>query len=258
MRSAFLVGLLAFFSVSLLQAQDDRLDDLSFDEAPLKDEVIPYFAIGVGPVFNFAFADLKEVNARGAQLGLGEIKSPVFQIGAELFTAIGLISNVRLGFSWVSGSSTTSADVSVNNVAVNRTLLYGISSRTVHIDYAWVPVKSLAILPGVGLGWGDQRLETYQSQKQLNWADLADSTNFAPSPNAYTALKQSTLYVLPRLNIEYAVTPFLNLRANASYTVQVSQGDWKANNYATVADVPSSISVSGLNLQFGVFVGLFN
>jgi hypothetical protein len=141
---------------------------------------------------------------------------------------------------------------------VNRTLSYGIASRTFHLDYAWVPAKSLAILPGLGFGWGDQRIETYQAEKVLDWNDLTDSTSFAPSPNASTTLEQSTLYLLPRLGVEYAVTPFLNLRAMASYTWQFTGSDWKGNNYATVNNVPDAVSVSGLNLQFGVFVGLFN
>jgi len=258
MRRSFLAILVALTTLSAVRAQDDRLDDLSFDEAPLKDEAVPYFAVGVGPVFNFVFPTMTDVNARAAALGLGEVKAPIFQLGAEIFTAVGIVPNVRFGFSWVSGTASISSDVTVGTETVNRTLSYGISSRTFHLDYAWVPAKSLAILPGLGFGWGEQRVETYQAQKELDWTNLTDTTSFAPSPNAYTTLEQSTLYFLPRLGIEYAVTPFLNLRAMASYTVQVSGSDWTGNNYATVKNVPDGVSVSGLNLQFGVFVGLFN
>ncbi|HLP29623.1 MAG TPA: hypothetical protein VK147_13375 [Candidatus Didemnitutus sp.] len=258
MNRSLIAILMALATLSPLWAQDEKLDDLSFEEAPLKDEAIPYFAVGVGPAFNFVFNSMTDVNARAKELGIGELQTPVFQLGAEIFTAIGVIPNVRLGFSWVSGSTSSSADVKVNNVAVKRTLLYGISSRTFHLDWAWVPVKSLAILPGLGVGWGDQRIETYQTSSGMDWKDLIDSSTIAPQPNAYTTLQQNTLYLLPRLNIEYAVTPFLNLRASAAYTWQFTGSDWTGNRQATVTNVPENISVSGLNLQFGVFVGLFN
>ncbi len=253
----------AFASLCILTpafAQDDRLDELSFDEEQLKEEVVPYFAIGVGPVFNFALPSTTDVSARAAVLGLSDIKAPIIQVGAEIFAAIGIVQNVRLGFSWVAGSSSASKDIPANGtiVAVKRTMNYGITSRAFHLDYALVPMKSLAILPGIGLGWGEQSIETYQSQASLSWTDLANEATFAPAPNSFTRLQQNTFYVLPRVNLEYAVTPFLNLRAQAAYTLQLSGSDWVANNNATVANVPSDISVSGLSFQVGVLVGLFN
>ena len=258
MNRSLIALLLALSTFAPLWAQDEKLDDLSFEEAPLKDEAVPYFAIGVGPVFNFIFADTKDVNAQALALGLSEINSPIFQLGAEIFTAVGVIPNLRLGFSWISGSAASSADITVTGTAAKRTMLYGISSRTFHLDYAWVPVKSLAILPGVGLGWGEQRIEMYQSAAQIDWNQIIDPSSLAPLPNAYTILQQNTLYIQPRLNIEYAVTPFLNLRLQGAYTLMVSKSDWTGNRNALVNNVPDNISVSGLNLQFGVFVGLFN
>jgi len=239
-------------------AQDDRLDELSFDEEQLKEEVVPYFAIGVGPIFNLALPSTTDVNARAAALGLGEMKTPVIQVGAEIFAAIGVVPNVRLGFSWVAGTATASKDLTVSGTSVKRMMNYGITSRAFHLDYAIVPMKSLAILPGVGLGWGEQAIETYQSQSNLSWTDLTNDATFAPAPNAFTRVQQNTLYVLPRVNLEYAVTPFLNLRAQAAYTLQISGSDWVANNNAAVSNVPSGISVSGLSFQVGVLVGLFN
>jgi len=258
MTRSLIAILVALTLVSTSWAQDEKLDDLSFEEAPLKDEAVPYFAIGVGPVFNFAFASTADVNSRAAAIGLGEVSSPVFQIGAEIFTAVGVIPNLRLGFSWTSGSNSSTADVTVGSVFVQRSMRYGITSRTFHLDYAWVPVKSLAILPGVGFGWGDHRIETFQSTPTMDWNSLTDSATIAPPPNAYSVIEQNTLYLLPRLNVEYAVTPFLNLRAQAAYTWQFTGSDWVGNNNATVNNVPSNISVSCFNFQFGVFVGLFN
>lgn len=238
--------------------QDARLDELDFEEATLKEEAIPYFAVGVGPVFSFTFSNLDDVNARAKELSVGEIKGPILQVGAEIFTAIGFIPNMRLGFSLMSGTVSGSANVNVGQTRVNRTVSYGVESRAFHIDYAFVPVKSLSILPGIGLGWGSHRIETYQSAESTSWKNFVDTSSFAPLPNAYTIVEQSAIYILPRLNVEYAVTPFLNLRAQAAYSLQVANGDWTLNRSAIVNDVPSGISMSGFSAQFGIFVGLFN
>lgn len=251
----------AFASLCILTpalAQDDRLDELSFDEEQLKEEVVPYFAIGVGPVFNFALPSTTDVNARAAALGLSDMKTPMVQVGAEIFAAIGVVPNVRLGFSWVAGTSTASKDLTVGATSVKRTMNYSITSRAFHLDYAITPMKSLSILPGVGFGWGEQSIETYQSESNVSWTDLTNDATFAPAPNAFTRVQQGTLSILPRVNLEYAVTPFLNLRAQAAYNLQISGSDWIANNNATVSNVPSGISVSGLSFQVGVLVGLFN
>jgi hypothetical protein len=261
MVRSFVAAIASLCILTPALAQDDRLDELSFDEEQLKEEVVPYFAIGVGPVFNFALPSTTDVNARAAALGLSDMKAPLIQVGAEIFAAIGVLPNVRLGFSWVSGSLSSSSDgltIGTSSVSVKRTITYGITSRAFHLDYAIVPMKSLAILPGVGLGWGEQSIETYQSVSNLSWTDLTNDEAFAPAPNAFTRLQQNTLYVLPRLNIEYAVTPFLNLRAQAAYTLLLSGSDWIANNNATVSNVPSGISVNGLSFQVGILVGLFN
>jgi hypothetical protein len=260
MVRSFVAALASLCILTPAIAQDDRIDELSFDEEQLKEEVVPYFAIGAGPVFNFLLPSRTDVNARATALGLGDLKAPVIQVGAEIFAAIGVVPNVRLGFSWVSGSLSSSGDVAnmVSGVTVKRTMNYGITSRAFHLDYAIVPMKSLAILPGVGLGWGEQSIETYQSQSNLSWTDLTNNETFAPAPNAFTRLQQNTLSILPRVNLEYAVTPFLNLRAQAAYNLQISGSDWVANNHAVVSNVPSGISVSGLSFQVGVLVGLFN
>ena len=156
-RSIATFLILAMMATPML-AQDDRLDDLSFDEEPLQDEAVPYFAVGLGPVLNVAFPNVDALNTKAADMGLDEMSTPVIQWGAEIFTAIGLIPNVRAGFSWVSGTSRNSKDnVDLGQGASGtRSMEYNLSNRTIHVDYAIVPAKGLAILPGVGLGFGTQ------------------------------------------------------------------------------------------------------
>jgi len=239
-----------------LMAQDDRLDDLSFDEAPLQDEAVPYFAVGLGPVLNIAFPNVDALNtmATSPEMGLDAVSTPVIQWGAEIFTAIGLVPNVRAGFSWVSGTSrTTKENVDLGNETTGtRSIEYNLSNRTIHVDYAIVPAKGLALLPGVGLGFGTQTVSSFQSQTTATWE------NWGTAPNSFAELERSTLMLVPRLNIEYAFTPFIALRAAAIYNWQFSASDWKGNRVATVSNVPDDLNMSVFSAQIGIFVGLFN
>ncbi|MBN9400981.1 MAG: hypothetical protein J0I17_12450 ['Candidatus Kapabacteria' thiocyanatum] len=243
-------------------AQDDKLDDLSFEEMPLKDEAIPYFAVGVGPVVTFGFPDLADVNRVGAQLatgsqtgtsGLSDLKSPMVLAGAEIFTAIGIVPNLRVGFSWITGSSQATTDVTVGGTPATRTLEYGLGLRTIHIDYAWVPFKSFSVLPGVGLGWGTQSINYFQGFKGSR-----DLGNFNTPPDVFAQLERSILYVAPRLNVEYALAPFLLVRAQAGYSIQASGSDWKGNRTTVITGVPDGIKAQNFSAQIGLFVGLFN
>ncbi|NQW29205.1 MAG: hypothetical protein HQ472_01665 [Ignavibacteria bacterium] len=258
MRLALVALFIMVLVSSPLLAQDDRLDEFAFEEVPLKDEPIPYFAIGVGPVFQFSFPNMDDLNARATQLGLGPLDSPLLQIGGELFTAVGLVKNLRVGFSWVAGSLSTTADKMIDTFTVSRTMKYSLSSRTIHIDYAWVPFKRFTVLPGIGFGWGNQTIATYQSMKNRTWDNYADTTGISTSPDAYADLTRAILYLAPRLNVEYAFTPFVAVRAQAAYTLQVGANDWIGNKIAVVSGVPTSINVSAFNAQVGLFIGLFN
>jgi len=245
-------------TTSVVIAQDDKLDDLTFEEMPLKDESVPYFAVGVGPTLSLYMPNYDDVNALGAKLGIGTMSGPIAQWGGEIFTAIGVVPNMRVGFSWVTGNNSASKDTVLvsGGPSYTRAIKYNVSMRTLKIDYAIVPFKSFAIIPGVGLGFGTLTLETYQSAAARTWPDYG--TIPATSPDSYTILERSVIYAAPKLDIEYAVTPFLNLRLNASYALQVAGGDWTGNKNAIVSDVPSGIKLQGFSAQFGIFVGLFN
>ena len=249
------VALTALLLAVPMSAQDDRLDDLDFEEVPISNEVVPYFAIGVGPAFTFSFLPMDDINARAADLGMGKLSSPMILYGAEVFSAIGFIPNVRAGFSWMSGLDKQTISVAGTTPSVERSLEHAVSMSAVHVDYAIVVAKGLALAPGIGLGWGTQGITTYQSQGTRNWSDY-DSISVAP--DMYSEVSHSVIYFPARLNIEYAVTPFIAVRAQAGYTLQVSEGEWKGNRTAVVSGVPSGISLNAFNAQIGLFVGLFN
>ena len=254
LRSISTLIAIALLTVPVL-AQDDRLDDLSFDEAPLQEESVPYFAVGLGPVLNVAFPNLDDLNTRAEGMGLDDMSSPVLQWGAEIFTAVGIVPNLRVGFSWISGTSRTSmSNIDIDNAGTmgSRSMEYNLSNRTIHVDYAVVPVKGFAILPGVGFGFGTQTLSTFQGVADRTWE------NYGEAPDMFSELERSTLSLQPRLNFEYAFTPFIALRAAAVYNWQFSANDWKGNRTAVVSGVPDNLNQSIFSAQVGLFIGLFN
>jgi hypothetical protein len=236
-------------------AQDDRLNSLNFDEEPLPEESTPYSAIGVGPVMNLFMPDVTDVNAKATALGLGNMNSPLLLFGVEFYTAIGIVPNVRIGFSWLTGSVASSGDVTLpNQSVVHRSVDYAVSTKTVHIDYALPLSQSFTVLPGIGLCWGTTQIDVRQNGSSVDWLNI----NRSEPSGDNTRLLQSALVALPRLSFEYVLTPFLAIRGQGSYAVQFSTSDWQANGYATVINMPDSISMNGFSAQLGVFLGLFN
>jgi len=253
-----LFATLVVTSVATAQGQDDRLAELDFEEVTLKDEAVPYFAVGIGPTVSYGLLPVDDVNAHIASLnlGLGSLPNGMLFTGVDLYSAIGLIPNVRAGFSWITGSSSVSSTGTVaGGTEVSRRYTYDVGLRTVYFDYAIVPVRSLSILPGIGLGWGRQTLELTEGVATRPWNVVQ---NGPIAPDRFLYIDRSMLYVQPRINIEYTVTPFLSVRAQAAYNMQVQGGEWNAQRTTVVSDVPDGIKVQNLALQFGVFIGLFN
>jgi hypothetical protein len=239
-------------------AQDDRLDEITFDEVPLAEERIPYFAVGVGFTASVMMPDLADVNSHAASLGLDAMSGPMVVTGADLFSAIAIVPNVRAGFYWLGGDLETSKPVAVGTATQTRTMTYTFELRGLYVDYAFVPTKGLAILPGIRAGWGSQRLEVFQGAASRGWSEFSGSTDLLPSGDAYQHIERTVLHVAPQLNVEYALTPFLSLRASAAYQLQVSAADWMATRSSTVSNVPDGLNMNAVSASVGVFVGLFN
>jgi hypothetical protein len=247
MRNLFLVVFTFIFGFTLLIGQDD-LNNVQFEESDVKIEKPPYFGIGGGYVGNFIFYNLDDVNnlIKAIPVGLDEIKSPIFLSGAQGFTAIGIIKNLRIGFSGFSGSKTTEKEVNFSTKGVK----YEVSYTSFAIDYGIVPLKSLAILPGINFGWSNVNISKY-SISQIDWNDLK-SENYNS-----IILTGSFWFVQPGINVEFAATPFLMIRVGAAYPISFSP-KWKIDDVKEITNVPSGIKPSGFNFNFGIFVGLFN
>jgi hypothetical protein len=254
----FLLATLAVvLFVRPLLAQDDRLDQLDFEEGTLTDEKIPYFAVGAGGTVSLAILPMDEVNAHARQYVPEDLSGSMILAGFDVFAAVPLIPGTRIGFSWITGSSFKETTVTEQAATATRRYTYDIGQRSLYIDYALVPAKSLYILPGVGLTWSTQTLEMRQGIGSRTWTSIQPTNGVVP-PDPMLNIQRQVISVQPRLNVEYAVTPFLCLRGQASYNLQVSGGDWLAQGITTITDAPEGIKVQHFSAQFGVFIGLFN
>jgi hypothetical protein len=263
LRSLVLIGLatvLPWLGAASTMAQDQRLDELQFDEEQITDEVPPYFAVGVGVLANVSFVQVSDVNARAGALQLDDISSPLLQGGFEVIVPLPFLSNLRGGFAWLSGTARSEKTIAVNNapeqnaIDVTRTLEYSIGSSTAYVDYVLSPAKHVYIQPGLGFSWTTQTMTAYQG---VGTVPYVVGGPISQDPAQFGELQRNVLALVPRLNIEFAATPFLNLRLNASYNLQISEGDWMMNRTSTVSGVPTTISTNAFQVQLGLFVGLF-
>lgn len=255
----FIAIILTFTSISYLYSQDEDLDSLKFEETETVEEDRVYFALAGGYTGDFAFFNFDELNKKLAtmNLGLKELKSPVFMQGAQGFTGLGILNmplfkNMRLGYIGVGGSALT--EIEINNYT--HGFQYDIGLTGISLDYGFVPFRSLAILVGVTGGWGNLKIEAYKTDKEFDWGNIKYDPE-SPDDNYYQSAEASLLFVRPNLYIEYAILPYLMARANVGYNFTF-MGDWKFNKTAALKNVPAEINGNGLSLQFGIFLGMFN
>jgi hypothetical protein len=239
-----LVGSLA----TSLFAQDDKLNQFSFEDVPTEDVRPPYFAVSGGPTATWLFTNLGDVNSFVGGITGGTYSSPLLMFGAEGFFAIGFIPNVRAG---VMGAASVNV---LQNDAKTRRVEYALSLTGLILDYAITPLKGFSIIPGVAGGLGAANFEISQSSGNQTFPQI---TPTATSANYMRRLRSNLSFVQPRLNIEYAFTSFSMIRVNAGYNLSF-MGDWQADNISTVTGVPAGINATGLTVQVGLFVGLFN
>lgn len=224
-----LLFLLTFISAQLI-AQDDDLDDLSFETYDYQETSAVYFVAGGGFTGSFIFPDFDALNTEVTGLKIDE--SNIFMMGAEGFTAIPYLKNFRIGFSSISGSAESSFTESETDWDVRYSLDYtGLS-----FDYAIVPFRSFAILPGINAGWGGALYEQY------------NGNNMIRNEASFWSVK-------PHVNLEYALAEYLMVRLAGAYSLTF-MSDWK-KNYDYKSILSTDVNGNGMEIRFGIYVGVF-
>ncbi len=258
MKKALFLLLFALVATTRLFAQDDELDNFSFETEPLKSESNPYFSVGAGYQLTFLSLNYDEINKYVAdKLGLDKFEGIFTLGGVHGFTGLVVIPNTRLGFYGISGSKFTEKENSSTNL--KRTAELKVVINGFSIDYGIVPVKSLAVLPGLNFGWGNYTLETTETPTSIDWNDV-DSINVGSAK--MNRIENKFMMVQPQLSVEYAVTNFAMIRANVHYNLTFDNPlvdkKWTFNKDAELKNTPNKMNSNGLGLQIGLYLGLFN
>lgn len=249
-----LTALIIAFQPLGIFAQDDEIDDLGFEETTYEPKSQPYFAVGGGYIGSLFFPDLGPVNTliTDNNFDMDELDGFIYTQGFEVFTVTFIVPNLRTGFFSQAGSKQVDkGGIIINETEYNRSIEYAVNYQGIIAEYAFMPFSSLAIIPGVRGGWGTLAIEAYQGNDNI-------TGNFEPGSSDeiwLNRIRSNFLFVQPQLNIEFAFTDFFMARLSANYNL-ASMGDWKLNRKTDFPD--SDIEASGLSVQFGIFVGLFN
>ncbi|MCE2755012.1 MAG: hypothetical protein LW818_03290 [Ignavibacteriae bacterium] len=264
-KNSMIVLAMLFSSIASLKAQDDRLDELTFEETVIQEEKVPYFGVGGGFVVSLFTPELKDVNAQLSTAGLSELTTPLTMTGAIGVATIGILPNVRISIANLGGSiSTAEKEFTINQQQYLRSASLSNAYTGFGFDYAFSLAKSLYLIPGISGGWGTMEITTTQYAKGV---ETSNST-IGGSPNDVNvfnhSLRNNYFMVNPGLSVEFAPAllgsdkpRIITVRAHAGYALSF-MGDWKENGKTIVNNVSSGIDASGLAFQLGFMIGLFN
>lgn len=260
MKKSIIYILLAFILSSItLMAQESNIEDFNFETEDVKTETQGYFSIGAAYTATLNFINFDNVNLINKKFGFEDFKSPLLASGFEIKTGTVLFNNFNVGFFSNSGIAQKTTDTTFNSQSFKRSNSYSIENLGFLLEYSIVPAKSLAISPGLQIGFGKIGIEYSQSPSVVNYQELQTKT----SDNSYfNVFEKSYLNIEPKFGIEYAVTTFLMFRVLASYNISIdnpiSGGNWTYNGASEINNIPEKISMQNFNLQLGLFVGLMN
>ncbi len=239
-------------------AQDDEIDELPFDNEPLRDDSRSYFVLAGGMTFDWLMVNEDYLNSFD-DCDCLELSGPIQMIGGQGVTGIPWVKNMRIGVFGYGGSIESEIeeypgiDESGDAILMSgrqRNLTASMFGFSLH--YGYVPFEHFAILGGVNAGWGDITHEDFLGNTSTDQMITA-SGGFGM--NRY---EKNFFFAMPNIQIEYALANFIILRADASYNLTFAQDEkWTFNTLGTSTQNPD-LDLSGLKVGFGVMIGLVN
>ncbi len=247
------------------QSDTSEFDDFNFDDIPVDDyRDLDYVGFGVGYLGNYGLLPFDEMNAIGAEFDMPEISSGLLSHRLGVFIGGIVLKNFRYGFYFpISGSKEVNSTVTLQGEEYSRTLAYSSNRSTFQLDYAlFLPPEGLVLFPGLMVSREKSEVELIQVQAN----DLTYETLFNPEEfdgtvpagavrNRYARIERNSFQLQPTLTLDYAVNYFLLLRAGVGYGFNVS-GTWQHASGEQIDNVPD-VKSDGVQIQFGLFVGLF-
>ena len=231
-----------------LTAQDDEIDNLPFENEPLRDNARSYFVLAGGITFDWLMISETNLNSFDQFSDAMKLSGPIQLVGGQGVTGIPWVKNLRLGVFGYGGS--IESNIVEETVLMQNSLIASMFGFSVH--YGYVPFKNFAILGGVNAGWGDVTFEHYFAS-----ANPVEELN-PPTTGLISRLEKNYFFAMPNLQIEYAFANFIIIRADASYNMTIGQdNNWTYSRLGTSTLNPN-FDLSGLKVGFGVMAGLVN
>ena len=243
-----------------LTAQDDEIDNLPFDNEPLTEDARSYFVLAGGVTYDWLMIKEDNLNSFCNCTDL-QLSAPMQLIGGQGVIGLPWVKNLRLGvfgyggkiesnvleYKGISIGPDGTEKMEVTGTQTNLTAsMFGFS-----VHYGYVPFEHFAILAGVNAGWGDVTYEKFASS--LTSDDATPIGGFGTD-----RLVKRYFFAMPNVQLEYAITSYIILRADASYNLTFAQDtDWKFN-YLGTNSVNPDFNLNGMKVGFGVMVGLAN
>ena len=182
---------------------------------------------------------------------------PMYLAGGEGYGYIMFLKNVRMGGAGMGGTITTTQYDPATNI--RKDVDYHVSYGGFLIDYVVPLGEGLDCAVGGTIGGGSIDITTTSDNGKTNeWTDLwAEFGNNTPTTNITRHLNGSFFVLQPRLNLEYAMLRWFQLRVGVSYPY-MSSASWKLEDNKDILDVPDNLKTNGPVITAGIMFGFFN
>jgi hypothetical protein len=258
MKNFLLLALLMLCSLPMIAQEDDE-DEKDRREYSYWNRTKIGGSGGVTPIVGMF--DNVEIDKFLTSAGMPTLGTdPLYLIGGEGHAYIMFLKNVRMGGFGAAGGKTVSAIQPITGGgSLRKEVDYKVSYGGFLIDYVQPVAYRLDVSIGASIGGGEMSFTMRRDNG--NFKDWTTEWNDFGNPNSsaigYTKKLTGTFVVFtPRVNIEYTLLTWLQLRIGAGYPVMYSP-EWKLDDQYEVNAVPSKIKLNGYTINAGIMFGYF-
>jgi hypothetical protein len=218
-----------------------------------------FFSLGVGYTGKFRFLPIQDYidQIKNNNLGINPIKLPIYLHNIELMTTIGIIPDLRIGLNMGTGDALSEISEFANDSSYIQKSSAYFKNYGIDFTYAIKLTDKFVLSPTLELGLGTMNLSNfaYKDAGSMDWNDL--KSTYDRNKSIKDNLLNEFYYAQFEMNFEYALTKFTVFRFGAGY-MQSMLNTWNYNDFLELKNKPSSLSANNVNLNFGIFVGIFN
>lgn len=214
---------------------------------------------GITPIVGMF--DNKELDKFLTSAGMPTLGTdPTYLFGGEGYGYVMFLKNVRIGGFGLGGKRTVSAIQAIpSGGSLKKEVDYEISYGGILFDYVQPIAYRLDVAIGGSIGGGEMNLTMRRDDGSFkDWSTLwNDFGNPATQSTNYTRrVKGSFVAFNPRINIEYTLLTWLQIRIGAAYPITFSQ-EWKLDDKYEVNAVPAKLKLEGYTVNAGLMFGFF-